>query len=187
MIRNHAVKTDAFSLNMNIMRGFYFLNLFQFPSPKCMCITWMGARKSAKESLSLSSSLPFLPSSPLPFLSTRHMNCLDVYFGWCLGKWFRMLSAILARGAKFDPHNSHKISKQTNQVWWCVHVTLGLGRQRKVNPQSLLTRSWQTSDPVRDLLSKLRCLVLEEWQLRLSWPPSTCMFIPHMHVYQTHT
>lgn len=70
MIRNHAVKTDAFSLNMNIMRGFYFLNLFQFPSPKCMCITWMGARKSAKESLSLSlSSLPFLPSSPLLFLS----------------------------------------------------------------------------------------------------------------------
>lgn len=64
MIRNHAVKTDAFSLNMNIMRGFYFLNLFQFPSPKCMCITWMGARKSAKESLSLLTSFPpFIPPS----------------------------------------------------------------------------------------------------------------------------
>lgn len=48
------------------------------------------------------------------------MNCLDVYFGRCLGKWFRMLSAILARGAKFDPHNSHKINKQTNKLGMVV-------------------------------------------------------------------
>lgn len=57
-----------------------------------------GSEKKCQR-VSLSLSPHFLSSLHPPFfffLSTRHMNCLDVYFGWCLGKWFRKLSAMIA-------------------------------------------------------------------------------------------